>query len=238
MTSQEMSKEFNIVFESVASMNAPGYTEYEKSVLLTQAQQDIAIETAKMGLDSNDYSREVLEKLITRYGTVAPTEDSIVIQSTSTNRVYRVALPTSPVFLYPYIEFAITGTGATYYERVCKPIDYDSYYTTISNPYSNPYKDLYWRLYDNGYFLIITDGTQLTTPYMKGLYICKPDPIITASISPLTIDGLSAITDMSTARVLTPIVHREIVKRAAMKAYAAMKDQAGYQLQNAEQQDN
>jgi hypothetical protein len=81
--------------------------------------------------------------------------------------------------------------------------------------------------------MVITDGTVLTN--LKGLYVAKPDPIITANISPNTIDGVSAITDMSTARVLNPIVHREIVYRAAKKAFAAQKDQAGYQIQNNEE---
>lgn len=232
MTAQEMSKEFNIVFESVASMNAPGYTEYEKSVLLTQAQEDIAIEVAQKAMDANDYARTVLEKVLVRYSSPTVTENSTLITSTTTNRVYNVTLPTSPAFYYPFIEFAVTGVGATLYERVCKPIDFNSNFTNISNPYANPYKDLYWRMYDNGYLVIMTDGTVLTG--LKGLYLKKPDPIITAVITGNTIDGLAVVTQPT----LNPIVHREIVYRAAMKAYAAMKDQAGYQLQNAEQQDN
>lgn len=231
MTSQEMSKEFNIVFESVASMNAPGYTEYEKSVLLTQAQQDIAIEVAQKGLDSNDYARTVLDKLMTEYGvnnTVAITDDTTLINDNSYNVV--ITPTTGYEFFYPYIEFAITADPA--YQRVCKPIDYDSYYTTISNPYSNPYNDMYWRLFKNNKLLIVTDGKTLTE--VKGLYLKKPTPIITAVLVGNTIDGLTVITQP----VLSPIVHREIVYRAAMKAYAAMKDQAGYQLQNAEQADN
>ena len=63
------------------------------------------------------------------------------------------------------------------------------------------------------------------------LYISEE---FTAVLVGNTIDGLAVITQP----VLSPIVHREIVYRAAMKAYAAMKDQAGYQLQNAEQSDN
>ena len=43
MTATDMSYEFNIVYESIASMAAPGYTEREKSVLLTQAQEEIII---------------------------------------------------------------------------------------------------------------------------------------------------------------------------------------------------
>ena len=35
--------------------------------------------------------------------------------------------------------------------------------------------------------------------------------------------------------VLNPITHREIVYRAAKKAFAAVKDQVGYQIQNNEE---
>lgn len=232
MTAQEMSKEFNIVFESVASMNAPGYTEYEKSVLLTQAQEDIAIEVAQKGMDSNDYARTVLEKLLVRYNSPVIAENSTLITSLTINRVYNVTLPASPAFYYPFIEFAVTGAGGTLYERGCKPVDFNTVFTNKSNPYANPYKDLYWRMYDNGYLVIITDGTVLTG--LKGLYLKKPNPIITAVLVGNTIDNETAITQPT----LNPIVHREIVYRAAMKAYAAMKDQAGYQLQNAEQQED
>jgi len=224
MTSQEMSKEFNIVFESVASMNAPGYTEYEKSILLTQAQQDIAIEVAQKGMDSNDYARTVLEKLLTNYSSPVIASNTSLFPANA----YRITLPAA--FFYPFVEFAITGGTVT--NRGCKPIDYNSYYTNINNPYAKPYVDLYWRVYENGYLTIITDGTTLTD--IKGIYVAKPSPIITAILVGNTIDGLTAITQP----VLNPIIHREIVYRAAMKAYAAMKDQAGYQLQNAEQQDN
>ena len=236
MTSQEMSREFNIIFESVASMAAPGYTEYEKSVLLTQAQEEVTIETAQKAMDSNDFARTVLEKLITRYSTPTVAEDFDVIKSTTTNRVYKMTLPASPQpqFFYPYIEFACTGTGTTYYERVCKPVDYDSYYTSIANPYANPYKDLYWRLYDNGYLIIVTDGTALATPYIKGLYIKKPTPIITENLTGgKTIDNSATATDSC----LHEVVHREIVNRAAMKAYAAIRDQVGLQLKSIEQKE-
>ena len=226
MTSQEMSKEFNIVFESVASMNAPGYTEYEKSVLLTQAQQDIAIEVAQKGLDSNDYARTVIGKLMTDYTGIVPSANT----SLTLGNAYDVTLPAE--FFYPYIEFAVTSTPT--YQRVCKPVDYDSLYTTISNPYSNPYNDMYWRIFHNGKMIIITDGKTLTG--LKGVYLTKPTPILTASTPAFTIDGV--LNTATVDPILSPIVHREIVYRAAMKAYAAMKDQAGYQLQNAEQADN
>ena len=226
MTAQEMEYEWKITYEAIASMAAPGYTSREISVFLTQAQEEIAVEFAQ-NIDKDDYSRTVLEKLLTAYSNPTRTENSDIIPSSTTNRVYNITKPAT--FFHPFIEFAVTSTGT----RSCKPIDYESYYTNISNPWSKPYVDLYWRLYHNGYLMVITDGTVLTN--LKGLYVAKPDPIITANISPNTIDGVSAITDMSTARVLNPIVHREIVYRAAKKAFAAQKDQTGYQIQNNEE---
>jgi len=241
MTSQEMSKEFNIVFESVASMNAPGYTEYEKSILLTQAEYDITIETAQVASDTNDYARTILAKLLTPYtGLGAPTQATNVFGNTNTVRAYTITLSTTLglEFFYPFVEFAVTGSGGTAYERACKPIDYNTYYTSLSNPYAKPYVDLYWRLYDGDHLTIITDGTALTTPYLKGLYVKKPTPIITTAAAPaFTIDGYLNTDGVKNSQ-LNEIIHREIVYRAAMKAYAAMKDQAGYQLQNAEQQEN
>ena len=56
MTATDMSYEFNIVYESIASMAAPGYTEREKSVLLTQAQEEIIIE----GPNRNQVQRTML----------------------------------------------------------------------------------------------------------------------------------------------------------------------------------
>ena len=41
MTAAEFSQEFDILYNNIASNQAPGLTEYEKSVLLTKAQDEI-----------------------------------------------------------------------------------------------------------------------------------------------------------------------------------------------------
>ena len=234
MTSVEMAYEWKITYESMASGNAPGYTPREISVLLTQAQEEVVLEVAEKGLDSSDYARTVLSNLLTPYPTIIATPATDVFGNIGTTRAYKITVPRTAdlEFFYPCIEFAVTGTGATTYERACKPIDYNSYYTNIANPWANPYVDLYWRLYDGNHLTIITDGTALTTPYIKGLYIKKPSPIIVDTLTSLTsIEGKTAIASC----LLNEIVHRDIVYRAAKKAFAAMKDQAGYQIQNIEE---
>jgi hypothetical protein len=54
MNASQMDKEFEIAYESIASSGGPGYTEYEKSILLTQAQQDIIQNLVQSGIESND----------------------------------------------------------------------------------------------------------------------------------------------------------------------------------------
>ena len=44
MTNQEFDKEFDILYDNIASNGAPGLNKYEKSVLLTRAQDEIVRE--------------------------------------------------------------------------------------------------------------------------------------------------------------------------------------------------
>jgi hypothetical protein len=239
MTSVEMAYEWKITYESMASGTAPGYTPREVSVLLTQAQEEIVLEVAQQGLDSSDYARTVLSNLLTPYPTnIVATLATDIFGNVNSTRAWKFVVPRTATleFFYPAVEFATTGSGATAHERACKPIDYNSYYTSISNPFANPYVDLYWRLYDGDHITIITDGTALTAPYIKGLYIKKPSPIITSVATPaFTIDGITNTAGLKNC-ILNEISHREIVYRAAKKAFAAMKDQVGYQIQNVEEQ--
>ena len=54
MTTTEFSNEFDILYESIASNGAPPLDDYEKSVLLTQAQEILV-------KDSYSYNRLVVE---------------------------------------------------------------------------------------------------------------------------------------------------------------------------------
>ena len=196
------------------------------------------------------YTAFTQDVTVTNSNPVVTFNSNITILSGSFIRikgvVYKVSIGTTTTSITLYTNYTgttetIAGTSGLVGSlvpgtRVAKPIDYASYYTNISNPWAKPYKDLYWRVYEKGYLTIITDGTPLASwGAIQGVFLIKPTPIITANISPNTIDGLSTITDMSTAYVLSPIVHREIVYRAAKKAFAAQKDQTGYQIQNNEE---
>ena len=69
MTTQEMSNEFDILWNNIMSNQAPGLDEYEKSVFLTQAQEEIVTQlyngTLGDGFESTEQNREYLSNLIT-----------------------------------------------------------------------------------------------------------------------------------------------------------------------------
>lgn len=221
MTATEMRYEFRIVYESIASMNAPAYTAREISVLLTEAEEEIVIETADSRLDGDERARMILQKLLTPYSNPTVSADTELFASNA----YSVALPAD--FFYPFVEFIN--------DAAFKPVDFNSYYNTINNPFAQPYEDLYWRLFQNNKLLLVSyTGSVLSSSQLKGLYVKKPLPIIVENLGSNSIDGRSVYTDCE----LHPIVHREIVYRAAKKAYAAVKDQIGYQIQNTEENQN
>ena len=71
MTVQELSHEFDLLYNNLSSNSAPGLTEYEKSRLLTTAQEQVlsAIIGGEdlPGLDGSDENRSRLHTLLKDY---------------------------------------------------------------------------------------------------------------------------------------------------------------------------
>ena len=78
MTLQEFSVEFDILYNNVSSNQAPGLTEYEKSVFLTQAQEAIVLDLYKgTGGDSFESTEEVTRYLNTLVKATTLTQDDV-----------------------------------------------------------------------------------------------------------------------------------------------------------------
>ena len=66
MTLQELSVEFDILFNNISSNQAPGLSEYEKSVFLTQAMEAVILDLYKgTGGDSFESTEELTRYLNT-----------------------------------------------------------------------------------------------------------------------------------------------------------------------------
>jgi hypothetical protein len=64
LTAQQMEYEAKLVYESLASADAPGYNSRMWSVLLTQAQEKIVLEVIKQGLDNDELNRRKISPLL------------------------------------------------------------------------------------------------------------------------------------------------------------------------------
>lgn len=222
MTAQEMGYEWRITYESIASADAPGYTPREISIFLTEAQEDIVKEVCQRGIDKDDISRRILGNL-RAYNS---TEKFTIV--TSPIRGYTVTtMP--PDFFYPHMEtFNNNGTLVD-----IKPESFESV-VNIKNPFRKPSSTKYWRLFYNNTIMIVPPANVVfgENHILNLVYIKKPKPIIIETLPQTdTIDGLF----QQTSCELDPIIHRDIVYRAAKKAFAATKDQTGYQIQNIEE---
>ena len=64
MTSQEMSLEFDILYNNIASNMAPGIDAYEKSVFLTKAQEQIVTAIYDGSFEGSEKLRECINPLV------------------------------------------------------------------------------------------------------------------------------------------------------------------------------
>ncbi len=212
LTAPEMQYEAKVIYEAIASSDAPGYTSKQWSVLLTQAQENVVMETLRLGFDFDELRRRVIHSLIEE-----KTLDS-GFQPAFGESAYKVNLEAD------YLHIIKDTANSTVKVR---PVSYDFYHANIENPFESPYKREFWRLTGKDSVIIVTDGSELTSYYIR--YLKRPKPIITKDISG-EIENISEETDCE----LDHSVHRQIVNEAAKLAHAYTSNQVGYQIQSLE----
>lgn len=87
LTAPQMEYEAKVVYESLASADAPGYTSRQWSILLTQAQEKLVLEVIKQGFDNDEINRRKIHSLL-RQGVEAE-----IIQDSHIPFGYRVKFP-------------------------------------------------------------------------------------------------------------------------------------------------
>jgi len=250
MTAVEMKYEAEILYESIASADAPGYTNKEWSYLLTAGQEKVIKEIIDKGLDREEKYKKAISPLLT------PENLAGTITTNVSNLPNSVKVPITSTLTYPVLgvtmERCVVGTAGKIVP--IKPITHDYYLINIRNPHKKPNKKyVYWRLdeYVGGakVHVLITDiadadvlsATSGITSY-KYVAIAKPRPIIVpdATYTTGSIDGenFSAHTASAWNCILGEMVHRWIVQEAVNIAYASDRDQIGYQISNNENIEN
>lgn len=147
-------------FDSLFEYSAPAYDDRQISVILTDAQWRVFIDTydpfgnrKRQGFEATEKRRRDLSELI-KNGTGSVSSNQVGVHPAVTNYVATGVFYDLPDdFLY-FIEESASTSVTGQYIRV-KPIKHDEYYANIRNPYKKPDGNyVIWRMdfsrYDHG----------------------------------------------------------------------------------------
>lgn len=222
MTASEFSNEFDVLYNNIMSNAAPGLNEYEKSVFLTKAQEEIVKNYFDpmgnkygKGLDDSPKRQIDFSELIkVGRGVLNTAIPSLTFDKRA--KVYDL-----PSDLFLIINEAVETSSGT---KQVVPISYSDYTRLMSRPYKEPIKYQAWRIIttsqNNISVELIANSNDSVTEY-NIRYIKRPAPIITVDLSSeyggVTINGVSTVSECE----LNPIIHAEILQRAVEQAKAA-----------------
>lgn len=234
MLAEEFSQEFDILYNNISSNQAPGLTEYEKSVFLTKAQDEI-IKNYFTGKPNGNKYQEGIEDSAKRYSDFSCliTVAAIPIDATATNTIDSrgqiVKLPDDlMISLNEKFEIKINdGKVLDSYQVI--PITLGEYQRLMSKPSGDPLKRQVWKLMGNS---STGNGSIEIIPHWRDTkneknrlvirYVRHPYPIILEDLASqdLTINGEeniygSTLTPTSNeACELAKELHPEILQRA------------------------
>lgn len=232
MTKDEFSQEFDILYNNISSNQAPGLTEYEKSVFLTKAQDEI-IKNYFTGKPNGNKYQEGIEDSAKRYSdfscliTVKSIQAQAHSDETSIDARGQICTLPEDLMISLNEKFKV---GESEYQVI--PITLAEYQRLMSRPSGDPLKRQVWKLMGNsatgnGSVEIIPHWrdkrtTTNTTNKLIIRYVRRPYPIILEPLTDqgLTINGVSdyygtTLNPQNTeACELAKELHPEILQRA------------------------
>lgn len=262
MNSNEMKLRGQISLDAMFNYSAPGITDEEWSLKLTESQQEFIEQRLS---STRDISRETVnetEKLRVSFSALVNSNNLTGITvSTHYPNAYFIQLPVDHFYtLLERVDITITDPDSCYLGQVLTnirvlPISEDYYAGNIENPFKKPYDGLVWRLNYNranesntvqatGYTTnpkiheIITDGLSVVVND-KITYLRRPKPIIVTSATEVfTIEGYDNVTYPMMNCELDPWTHEAIIDITVNKIAASIRDLSRYQTSQVEVQRN
>lgn len=157
MTIIEFSNQFDILYNNITSNQAPGLNEYEKSVFLTKAQDEIVKNyfeasslgnTVKKGFDDTILRQMDFSSLM----TTREYQDGIIGESTLDPRAIVYDIPENDN-VYIVINESLhlmDNNGIVKGVRQVVPLSYLEYSRLMLKPFKQPIKNQAWRLITSG----------------------------------------------------------------------------------------
>lgn len=217
MNIKEFSDRFDTLLNSFGNTPNIVLDEYEKSVFLTNAQEEIIIDIYSGknifgdSFEKTEEIRRYLNELVETYITDSKVSGHIGI---SKNSVF---------YEIPKDVWFITYESATLQddklgcfngeEALIVPVTQDDFYKVQKNPFRGPSKTRILRLDNKGSIVELVSEFNINRYLMK--YITKPSPIILTNLNDgLSINGINIETECK----LNPVIHRAILERAVQMA--------------------
>lgn len=227
MTTTEFSNEFDLMWDNLRYNNS-GYAslnEYEKSVFLTQAQEEIIKNYYNPkgnkyheGIGDSDKRDMDFSELLT---VVQQDSFSTSLSSLDSRIIYFEVASDVFFIINENLKYTYNGKQVNTTIKPLSPIEYDRLSSKVC---FEPPKRVSWRLMDKSgegdIQVQILPHTGATLPIYTVRYVKRPDPIILENIDTYSINGVSTISECE----LNPIIHREILTRAVVLATASLNN--------------
>lgn len=223
MTTEEFSNEFDTLLNSYSKIEEFGKTpstieldEYEKSVFLTSAQEEIVIGMYNGknpfgdSFERTEEIRRYLSDLIKTYTT----DKKVEYTGLSKSSVF-FELPDDLWFItYESVNLKDDGLGCMSGENISViPITQDEYHRIRKNPFRGANERRALRLDLSGKVVEIISKYNVESYLVR--YLSRPAPIILTDLTDnLSINGISVKTECE----LNPVIHRAILERAVKLA--------------------
>lgn len=235
MTTEEFSNEFDTLLNSYSVINKFGkeenpstieLDEYEKSVFLTKAQEEIVIDlyNGKNPIgDSFEKTEEVRRYLSDLIKTYTTTEKKTGYVGLSKTSIF-FELPEDLWFItYESAGLEDSRLGCMNGKEISVvPISQDDYFRISSNPFRGSNKRRALRLDNSNGIVEIVSEYNIDRYLVR--YIARPDPIILTDLpDSLSINKLSKKTECK----LNPVIHRAILEKAVKLAILSKAPSAG-----------
>jgi len=213
MNVQEFSAELDVIYENINKNGAPGLDAYEKSVILTHAQELLVKQLLVQEPDANRFPELIIVGSESTLGS-GGYESSFTFKA-----------PSGIIKILN--EKVLDDKGETY---TVLPISNEQLQTKLSKPYKYPPRRRAWRIGLNASdiaFVEVIARPNVNLLNYEYRYVKKPDPIVIEDIAPDSIDGISSITECN----LDAGLHRDILKLASGLAEQYYYDKYGNQEQ-------
>ena len=216
MDVQELSNLFDTLLQPYITKDVSGeqntlaFDEYEKSIFLNKAQEQIVLELYQE-LEQSEENRKYLSNLIkTRNYVPVGEQDETLINNTF--KSYKVEIEDSVLFMI-YEQCTLSDENNCINGRIVSvvPTIHDDLDKVLKNPFKSPNSRKVIRLdFDNKIELI----SKYNISNYKIRYLKKPNPIILVKLEDLNIDKKQEVSNGET----NPILHERIVQRAVQLA--------------------